>query len=136
MEICRDSCRTTARLLRRSLLSTVMAASLAWAQGVTGVISGTVTDGTKAPVAGAVVTITNADRGVVAWSGATNESGVYRAPDLPVGQYGIAVSAQGFKGQRVSDIQLTIDQHADIGIQLEVGAVSETVTVEGATGGS
>lgn len=53
-------------------------ANIAVAQGVTGIISGTVTDPSKSPVAGAAVTITNADTGVVAYSGNTNESGVYR----------------------------------------------------------
>ncbi len=108
---------------------------LAWAQGVTGVISGTVTDPSKAPISGANVTITNADSGVTAYAGKTNSSGVYRAPDLPVGRYNVSVSATGFKTQNVSDIHLTVDQRADIGVTLQVGQVAETVTVEGSSEG-
>jgi hypothetical protein len=107
----------------------------AFSQSVTGIISGTVTDATKAPVAGADVIITNADTGVKAWNGKTNESGVYRAPDLHVGRYSIDVSAPGFKHQQVSNIQLLVDQRANIDIALEVGQVSESVKVEGSTAG-
>ncbi len=116
-------------------LVAILLGYLAFAQGVTGVISGTVTDPSKAPIAGANVTITNADTGVTAYAGKTNSSGVYRAPDLPVGRYNLSVAANGFKTQNVSDIHLTVDQRADIGVTLQVGQVAETVTVEGSTEG-
>ncbi len=119
----------------RSLIFAVVFGSLAWGQGVTGVISGTVTDSTKATVANATVTITDADTGVAAWAGNTNGGGVYRAPDLPVGRYNIAVTAPGFKRQQVSGIELSVDQRADIAIIMQVGEVAETVTVEGGTQG-
>src|ERR1700739_4774033 len=106
-------------------------ASLAIAQGVTGIISGTVTDPSKSPVAGATVTITNADTGVVAYSGNTNESGVYRAPDLPIGRYNVNVAAGDFKTQQVSGVPLSVDQSANISVTLQLGQVAETVTVQG-----
>jgi hypothetical protein len=109
--------------------------SFAWAQSLTGIISGTVTDPTKAPVAAATLTITNADTGVKAWTGKTNESGVYRAPDLPVGRYNLAVEAAGFKHVQVSNFTLSVDQRADIDVTLQLGAVAETVTVEGSSAG-
>ena len=95
MEMCRAA--------TRGLLVILFCAS-AWAQTLTGVITGTVTDLTSAPIAGATVTVTNADTGVKEWSGKTNESGLYRAPDLPVGRYDIDVEAHGFKHQMVSDV--------------------------------
>jgi hypothetical protein len=108
--------------------------SPAWSQGVNGVISGTVTD-PKAAIAGAVVTITNADTGVTAWTGKTNAAGVYRAPDLPAGRYNVDVTATGFRHQRVFGIELSVDPRADIPVVMQVGEMAETVTVEGGTEG-
>ena len=104
-------------------------------QGVNGVISGTVTDPTKSPIAGATVTITNAETNVTVYTGQTNDSGIYRAPDVPVGRYNVTISANGFKTQQVSNIELTVDQKADISVSLEVGQLAETVTVEGSSEG-
>lgn len=112
---------------------TVTLATLAWAQGVTGVISGIVSDPTKAAIEGATVTITNANTGVVAWTGKTNSSGLYRAPNMPVGRYNIVVTATGFKSQTVSAVELTVDQRADVPITMTVGEVAESVTVNGDT---
>ena len=50
----------------------ILSGSIAGAQSLTGIISGTVTDPTKAPVAGATLTISNADTGVNVWTGKTN----------------------------------------------------------------
>lgn len=116
-------------------LFVVLFGCLAWAQGVTGVISGTVTDTSKSSISGADVTITNAETVVSVYTGKTNASGVFRAPDLPVGRYNVSVSANGFKKQQISNIQLTVDQRADIPVTLQVGQVAETVTVEGSAEG-
>lgn len=104
--------------------------SCAWSQGVTGVISGTVTDPRDA-IGGATVTITNADTGIVAWTGKTNLDGVYRAPDLPAARYNVDVTAAGFRRQRVFGIELSVDPRADIPVPMQVGEVAETVTVDG-----
>ncbi len=131
-------CRVAASrriVLWSSFVLAILLGSLAWAQGVTGVISGTVTDPSKSPIAGATVTIANADSGVTVYTGQTNTSGVYRAADLPVGRYNLNVAANGFKTQQISDIHLTVDERADISVGLQVGAVAETVTVEGSTEG-
>ena len=104
-------------------------------QAITGVISGTVTDPSKAPVPNATVTITNSATGVNVWTGRTNESGLFRAPNLQAGSYSIAVQAGGFKRQQVSEVHLAVDQRADVPISLEVGQVDQSVTVEGSTEG-
>src|SRR5580700_2638128 len=130
------SCHVASRVLLCCSASFAIAfGSFAWAQSLTGIISGTVTDPTKAPVAAATLTITNADTGVKAWTGKTNESGVYRAPDLPVGRYNLAVEATGFKHVQVSNFTLSVDQRANIDVTLQLGAVAETVTVEGSSAG-
>jgi hypothetical protein len=109
-------------------------ASFAWSQGVTGVISGVVADA-KGSIRGATVNITNADSGVIAWSGKTNVDGVYQAPNLPAARYNVAVTATGFKHQQVSGVELSVDPRATISFLMQVGAVAETVTVEGRTQG-
>ena len=105
-------------------------ASLAWSQGVTGVISGIVSD-PKGSIGGATVTITNAETGVTAWTGKTNPDGVYRAPDLPAGRYNIAATAAGFRRQQVSGIELSVDPRAYVPFSMQLGELAETVTVEG-----
>jgi len=86
-------------------------------------------------VQNAPVTILNADTGVTVWRGNTNESGVYRAPGLPVGRYTVSVQAQGFKRAEVSGINLATDQRAGINVTLQPGAVAESITVSGETAG-
>jgi hypothetical protein len=117
-----------------SVILAVALVSLAWSQGVTGVISGIVTN-PKNAIGGATVTIVNADTGVTAWTGKTNAYGVYRAPDLPAARYDVSVTAQGFKRQLVSGIELSMDPRADIPFMLQLGEMAETVTVEGRTEG-
>lgn len=130
------SCHVASRLLLCCFAGlAIFFGSIVWAQSLTGIISGTVTDPTKAPIAGANVSITNADTNVKVWTGKTNESGVYRAPDLPVGHYKITVEATGFKQTQISNITLAVDQRADIDVTLQLGGVAETVTVEGSTAG-
>ena len=109
-------------------------ASFSYAQN-TGVISGIVTDPTKAVVPAASVTIVNEDTGVTIWTGKTNGSGVYRAPSLGPGRYRIAVEASGFKTATVSGVNLTVDQRSDINVALSPGAVAESITVEGDVAG-
>jgi len=106
------------------------------AQQVTGSITGTVTDSSGAVVPNANVVITNTATGVVAFRGQTAaDSGVYRAPVLPVGVYEISVEAAGFKTQKVTAVTLQVDQRARIDIALQPGGVAETITVTGESAG-
>src|SRR5262249_40127689 len=104
-------------------------------QVLTGMISGTVSDSSGAVVPSAMVTIVNADTGVTVFHGATNESGLYRAPSLPVGRYDVIVELPGFKRAQISGINLTVDQRAAINVTLQLGAVEESITVAGQTAG-
>jgi outer membrane receptor protein involved in Fe transport len=101
----------------------------------TGVISGIVTDTSHASVPNANVTIVNADTGVTVWRGQTNESGVYRAPELSVGRYNVKVEFTGFEVASVNGVNLAMDQRASINITLQPGGTTETVTVIGDTVG-
>jgi hypothetical protein len=66
-----------------------------WSQEVTAAIVGTVVDPSGAPIRGATVTTTDAERGTV-WTAQTNDAGAYSFPRLPIGTYGVTVSSAGF----------------------------------------
>src|SRR5687767_7114783 len=103
--------------------------STAWGQTATGVITGVVTDAAGASVAGAIVTLldqqTNQTR-----EQTTNTSGLYEFRALPRGLYTLHVEMAGFKKGETKNLQLTVAQTMQIDIKLELGQVSESVTVE------
>jgi hypothetical protein len=116
----------------RVLVVAILVPRLLAAQAVTGTILGTVTDDTGAILPGATVTLTHTETGrtrvVVA-----DAAGEFTAPSLPTGTYRLVVELQGFKTISIADIHLGVDQRLRFGVKLEVGAVSETVTVVGAS---
>jgi len=103
----------------------------AWGQEVTASIVGTVTDPSGAPVKGATVTATDADRGTV-WTAQTNDAGAYNLLRLPVGNYGVKITAAGFQSAVQPPFTLVLDQAARVDVQLKVGKVSETIEVSSA----
>ena len=103
----------------------------AWSQEVTAAIVGTVTDSSGAPIKGASVTAQDTDRGTV-WTAQTNDTGAYNLLRLPVGNYTVKVSAQGFQSAQQAPFTLVLNQTARVDMQLKVGKVSETVEVSGA----
>jgi hypothetical protein len=103
----------------------------AWAQEVTASITGTITDPSGAAVPGATVTARSLERGIV-YTAETNESGLYRISQLPVGNYDLKVEKSGFSVASHPSFVLTLNQVARIDIALKVGQTSETVEVTGA----
>src|SRR5689334_3210756 len=99
-----------------------------YAQDTRGKISGTVTDPQAAPIVGAAVTVTNTDTNV-STPLSTNESGYYEAPLLIPGGYRVTVEAPGFKKTVRSNLVLAMREEIRADIQLEVGAVSESITI-------
>src|SRR5580704_18768149 len=91
-------------------------------------ITGIIRDSSGAVVAGAKVTVINAEDGIQAMA-FTNAVGVFSLLNLPVGHYHLACSKQGFKKYERSDINLAISQVAEIDAALTVGPGTETVTV-------
>ena len=94
----------------------------------TGEIRGTVTDPSGAAVVGATVTVTNIDTGVTTVF-TTNENGLYDTVSTQTGNYNITITAPGFKKLVRGPVTLQIDPITEDG-QLEVGAQTDTVTVE------
>jgi hypothetical protein len=103
----------------------------AWGQEVTASIVGSVTDASGAPVKGATVKATDVARGTV-WSAETNDSGAYDLLRLPIGTYGVRVTAPGFETTVYPPFALVLNQTARVDAQLKVGKISETVEVTGA----
>jgi outer membrane receptor protein involved in Fe transport len=104
--------------------------SWASAQAVYGSVSGVVTDATGAVVPGATVTVTSVDRRT-ADTVVTNESGLYIKERLVPGTYEVKVELQGFKSQVFSDIVVNVDTQTKLNVRLDLGQVSESVTVAG-----
>src|SRR5438477_1320249 len=112
-----------------SCLVLLLAAAPARAQRTSGTISGTVMDSTGAVLPGvtvtAVCTDTNLTRSVV-----SDVQGGFTIPDVPGCVYRVTAELAGFK--TVSrEAPVTANSVAKTDFRLEVGAVSETVTVEG-----
>ena len=100
----------------------------AQSQAANGSIEGTVRDGSGAVLPGVTVTVTNTDTGTVR-SVVTNESGLYRAPLLPLGTYTLLAELSGFKKFAQAGITLAAGKTAAIDIALGVGDINEVVSV-------
>src|SRR5271170_3909389 len=102
-------------------------AASSWA-GVGGSISGTVTDASGALVAKASVTATNTATGVQQ-AVATDPKGFYSFPSLSIGHYDIEVASAGFRPYRRTEIVINANSALVIDATLQVGEVSNAVTV-------
>lgn len=104
------------------------------AQITTGVITGTVQDSSGLAIAGARVEITNAASGRVR-SAETNPQGDYNIAGLDPGEYRLAISRDGFKRYERTALQLVTGDRMSLGVvQLQVGAVTDSVSVTAAGG--
>jgi len=119
-------------LLCMALLSLLCGANATWAQDVTATITGTITDPSGAPIAGATVTAHDTARGTT-WSSVTNEDGIYNIIRLPVGNYDLKVESKGFQTAVHAPFTLVLNQTARVDVQMKVGEISATVEVTGET---
>jgi len=102
-----------------------------WAQYNAG-IQGTVTDNSGAAVPNAKITVTNQATNVSAET-TTSASGFYEVGQLPPGNYTVTVEATGFQKNQTSDVLVLAEQIRGVNIALQVGQVTQTVTVNGST---
>jgi hypothetical protein len=91
-------------------------------------LRGLVKDASEALIAGAVVTIRNIDTGFSQQT-TTDDAGRYRFLSLPPAAYAIRVESAGFKASVQENVQLTVGQTAAMDFTLQVGAVTEAITV-------
>ena len=106
------------------------AAAITPAQEITGSIVGSVKDANGDAVKGATVTVTDSTKKSVVRTVMTNDEGGYTVRDLHVGVYEVSVEATGFKKHVSSKVQVDVGTPRTLDINLEIGNVSEVVTVE------
>jgi hypothetical protein len=116
-----------------SRLTSILAFSLflfstVYTQSGTSAISGTIADAQGNIVAGATVTLIsqqNSQRTAI-----TNDGGAYFFASVQPGTYRIEAEAKGFKKASLTPFQALVDKTTTIDISLEVGQVTEVVTVD------
>ena len=112
-----------------AVLTALMAPVPANAQTLYGTIVGAITDAQGGNIPGATVTLTNENTGLE-MSTVTDESGTYTIRNIAGGTYTLKASLQGFKEFVQTGIPLVVGNIVRVNGQLEVGALSETVTVK------
>src|ERR1700680_80842 len=121
----------TAKILLVTLSAVLLSLlPMAVAQEAGGTLVGLVTDPDGGVVGTAAISITNVDTGVVR-TVPSNGDGLYAAPNLVPGNYEVRVVAAGFSSPVVTGVTLTVGERREIDVHLEVGQVSEKVTVAG-----
>jgi len=111
----------------------LMVATLAYAQGsVTSTLTGTVLDTSGGAIPGATVVIKNSGTGVQTET-VSSSQGTFTVAALLPGTYSVTVSLGGFKTAVFNGVVLNAGVPASITARLEVGGITETVVVEGAT---
>ena len=122
-----------AAAFRRSILTTLLFllvfAFAAQAQNYSGSITGTVTDSTGAAIPGASVTVINTATNAVS-KGTTSGTGSYSVQQLPVGTYEVHVEQANFKEFVAKNVEVHGSTDTPLNAKLDVGNVSEKVTVE------
>jgi len=115
-----------------AVLAVVFCATFTLAQGiVTGSISGTVEDPSGAVVTGAKITAkhlaTNRE-----FNASTTSTGNFTLRSLPPGNYDVKIEAAHYRSYESKGLGVTVGDDTSVGaVKMELGAASETVTVEG-----
>jgi hypothetical protein len=113
------------------VILTGLTAATASAQILYGSIVGNVTDSQGGAVPGATVTIVNKETNLTRET-TTNELGNYSIVNVLPGRYDVKISLQGFREVMRSNVPVTVGQLSRVDSTLEVGTLSEVVTVESA----
>ena len=103
--------------------------STAFPQGERATISGTVSDNTQAIIPGVKVSLKNVATNIMATT-ESNSAGIYVFPSLSPGSYELTFEKEGFRTRRVSDIPLSTGLTATINAVMDVGSVTESVSVQ------
>ena len=108
-----------------------LATSAAWAQLNTAELNGQVTDNTGGVLPGVTVTVSQTETGLQR-TVVTDGSGAYVMTALPTGPYELEVALQGFRTYLQTGLVLTVGATPTVNVELELGALEETITVEAA----
>lgn len=94
-------------------------------------VTGVVSDSAQAVIPGAQVTIQNLETGLETGAG-TNEAGYYTLLSLVPGSYELTVESDGFRRFVRTNLELETGQNLRLDVELEIGAITESVTVSSA----
>ena len=120
--------QTIGRFLCVVAIALTSLVSVARGQTSSASISGLVMDQTGASVPDVAITVTDINRNVI-FNSVSNEQGLYLVVSLPPGTYSLAAEKSGFRRHVLDSIQLSTQQKAVADITLELGAVTESVSV-------
>jgi len=111
-------------------LALVLLTTNLYAQRTTGDLIGVVKDSSGAVLPGVTVSVTgpNIPR---AQTAVTSEQGSYRVANLPPGTYTVSFELSGFKSVALQGLRVNLGGTLEQNVSLEIGALSETVTVAG-----
>jgi hypothetical protein len=115
------------------LIAAALPAAPVHAQAVYGSIAGIVTDPSGAALPGATVTITSVER-KTSDSVVSQASGLYVKERLLPGLYEVKAEVSGFKSAVFPSVRVNVDTQAKVDLKLELGDVTEAVTVTAAEG--
>jgi hypothetical protein len=115
------------RIIAAIILTSLLTPASALAQA-TGQINGAATDASGAFLPGVTIEATNSATGAVR-TAVTGTDGLYTIPLLPPGDYTVKATLQGFRVSQRDGVRVTVTETSRISFQLEVGQLSETITV-------
>jgi outer membrane receptor for ferrienterochelin and colicin len=119
------------RLLLCAALALALAGAPAFAQITTGSLSGVVTDSSGARLPGVSVAATHQPTGTT-YTATTGADGRFTLPSVRVGgPYSVKAELEGFKAEEKTGVFVGLGQTSNVSFALELGTVSETVTVVG-----
>src|ERR1700756_2424487 len=104
-------------------------APLLLAQQTFGGITGTVSDSSGGIIAGATIKLVEEHTGL-SREATTNASGEYLFPNLPIGEYLLTYTREGFETQKLPHIPVQGQRTATLNVQLKPGATSTTIEVQ------
>jgi carboxypeptidase family protein/TonB-dependent receptor-like protein len=116
------------RLLYLVALALLCTTPSVLAQQGTTEVRGVVTDAQGAVLPGVTVEVRNQDTGMYR-STVSNQDGTYFVSGIIPGRYQITASLEGFKTFQQRDVNLSLGRTATVDVKLEVGNLSESVTV-------
>ncbi len=109
------------------IVAILFGAALAWA-GITGSISGVVSDPNGGVMVAATVTAIETQTGVKTET-TTDSKGFYDFPSLPMGTYNVEVRSSGFKLYRQTGLVIDVNSTLRVDVKLQIGEASEKITV-------
>src|SRR5882672_7589304 len=108
----------------------VLWAGVASAQVSFGRLAGTVFDNSGAVLPGVTVTLSNEERGQTQTT-TSSDTGAFVFPQVQPGLYTVTMTLNGFRTAAFSQVEIHVGVERSLTARLEVGQVSETVTVNG-----